>query len=176
MEWLLPPVISGQVVTIHTLSFLSLGCSTFNATVSSATWPVANKAYYIPFRLPVPIVVNQLFFFNGATASGNIDVGIYDQAGTRLTSAGSTAQSGTNALQAFDITDIQLGPGWFYLAGAASATATTVFRFGMGVVERCKLLGVLNQTSALALPAVATFAIASEVNIPIVGLAGRVTL
>jgi hypothetical protein len=57
-----------------------------------------------------------MLVLNGATASGNMDVGIYDYAGTRLVSSGSTAQSGTSAFQDFDITDTLLGPGIFYLA------------------------------------------------------------
>ena len=108
---------------IHPWSLESLGAGLMTdmksiTSAASATYVAANRAHYIPFVVSEPITVVQLFAYNGATASGNIDMGIYDAKGTKLVSIGSTAQAGTNALQTFDITDTVLGSGRFYLAVA----------------------------------------------------------
>ena len=52
----------------------------------------------------------------------NIDVGIYSADGTRIVSAGSTAQSGTEIAQNFAIADTLIGPGDFYLAMVMNGT------------------------------------------------------
>lgn len=114
----------GQQVMIHTLGAYSIGQesgrSVGSSSAASAAWPSANLAILVPFRLPAPLLVQRLFLLNGATASGNVDIGIYDVAGTRLLSTGSTAQSGTSAVQSVDVTDTPLAAGVFYLALATA--------------------------------------------------------
>jgi hypothetical protein len=113
-----------------------------------------------------------LYHYNGATAANNIDVGIYDAAGTRLVSAGSTAQAGTSDLQLFDVTDTLLGPGLFYFAVSFDGTTGTVFRH---VVSQNfgQALGVCQQTaSAHPLPATATFAANAFQIVPTCGAFG----
>ena len=141
-----------------------------------AVWPTANKALYVPFRIGKPVLVKKLFLINGATVSGNVDVGIYDAAGTRLISAGSTAQVGANALQQFDIADTLLGWGLFYMALAVSNVTATVFATATLVFSELHHLGMGMQTSALPLPATFTLAIPADAYLPLFGLAGRVTL
>lgn len=141
---------------------------------SSGTWPAANRAYYLPFRLDEPWTVRRMFVFNGSTASGNIDLGIYSQAGTRLVSSGSTAQAGTNGPQWVDVTDTPLSAGVYYLALAASATTTTVFRTIQGTLSVWQAMGVREESSALPLPATATFTAPSgSVYIPLFGASER---
>lgn len=132
---------------------------------TSGAWPTANKAFYLPFVIPEPVIVTQLATWNGATASGNIDIGIYDSSGTRIVSAGSTAQSGTNTLQTFNITDTTLGRGAFYLGIAKNDTTGTIFRSATQTVLY-RVWGILEQTSAFALPATATFALLSANFVP----------
>lgn len=145
------------------------------SSVASAAYPTANKAIYVPFRLSAPIVAVKLFSHNGATVSGNIDVGIYDEQGTRLVSSGSIAQAGTSVLQEFDIADTSLSPGLFYLAVALDNTTATLFRSTPSAIFlRCN--GVAEQTSAFALPATATFAAMSSAYLPFVGLSARTLL
>src|SRR5689334_23396390 len=79
-------------------------------SVGSAVWPTANLAIYCPFRIGTSRLARKLYWVNGAAVSGNVDCGIYDVAGRKLVSAGSTAQTGTTAVQSVDITDTMLGP------------------------------------------------------------------
>ncbi len=173
------PVIE-PLVTIHTYSQEAIGNSiaacagtAFTATASAA-YPTANLALFIPFKVFKRITAVQMFVYNGATVSGNIDVGIYDKNGVRLISAGSTAQAGTNALQAFNITDTPFGPGTFYLAVALDNTTGTLFRGTLVVNIQPGTLGMAQMATAFALPATATFAQIAGNYIPLIGLTTRV--
>lgn len=97
------------------------------ATVS-ATWPVTDLALIYPFVLTDWGLAQQLLFYVGATANGNIDVGIYDSQGNLIISAGNTAMGSTNTVQALNITDTWLPPGRYFLAAKNSNTTGTVFR------------------------------------------------
>jgi hypothetical protein len=147
-------------LVISTASFASLGIEQRCAAVgaASATWPTANKAIFVPFILARSFTVVQIGFFNGSAVSGNVDVGIYDEAGTRLVSSGSTAQSGTDAVQAFNTTDITLGPGRYYMAAAMDNTTGTNTSAAV-TAPKPSMYGVMSQTSAFALPSTATFVI-----------------
>lgn len=139
-------------------------CTTLNAgiaTAGSGTWVTQNLAIYIPFFIEFPVTAVKMTWINGATVNGNIDVGIYDQYGSRLVSKGSTAQSGTSALQTADITDTLLNPGNYFMAMCSDSATATVQRWsGMGTAF-CQACGVQQQDltgSAPTLPATATFA------------------
>ena len=125
----------------------------FNA---SAVWPSANMAIYQPVIVHVSTTVLQLAWANGATVSGNVDVGVYDSAFTRLVSSGSTAQSGTSVPQFVNITDLYLAVGTYYLALACdNTTATFVRRTPTAPFGRTPM-GNFEQASAFALPATGT--------------------
>jgi hypothetical protein len=151
------------LVTISPWSLESLGSAahaqTSNMTnaVSSA-WPSANLALFFPFYITHRITVQQLFMLNGATAAGNVDMGLYTLDGTRIISVGSTAQSGTNAIQAFSITSTQLSAGTYYLAVAASSVSTTIFSRTVFNSSYSSTFGMAQMTSAFPLPATATLA------------------
>src|ERR1044072_5106370 len=134
----------------HSAESLSISTTGVSAP-SSAVFPAANRALYVPFRLSDPITVVKMFVLNGATVSGNIDVGIYDAVGTRLVSKGSTAQAGTSAIQEFDITDTRLGPGLFYMAVAMDNGTATLFRKSINNFF-LRAAGMFQQASAFALP------------------------
>lgn len=160
-------------VTILPFSWESLTVAQAGSGVpASAVWIAANRAVFIPFRLTDSITVVKMFMLNGATVSGNIDVGIYDALGTRLVSKGSTAQAGINAIQEFDITDTRLGPGLFYMASAMDNATGTVLRKSVnGIILRTA--GLFQMASAFPLPATATFAANSGSFLPTVGLTIR---
>lgn len=143
------------------------------AQPSSTAWPSANLAIFCPIHVGSPVLVKQLFVLNGATASGNIDVGLYASDGTRITSAGSTAQAGTSAIQAFNITDIQIGSGLYYIAVALDNNTGTVeghtFAITAGA-NALKTMGLAQQASAFALPATATLATITSNLLPWAGL------
>jgi hypothetical protein len=139
-----------------------------SAQLTSTAWGTANLAIYSPIWLPFRYPARNFFVYNGATLGGNLDVGIYNQDGTLIWSAGSTAQAGTSALQFF-AKDILLEPGCYFLALSSNSTTATYFCNGSGSATKNRELGVLQQTSAFALPATATFAAAAQARIPLIG-------
>jgi hypothetical protein len=138
---------------------------------ASATWPTANRAIFIPFRIATPIVVRQLWMFSGSAVSGNFDIGIYGEKGTRLVH-GSAVQSGVNAAQVVDVDDTLIGPGVFYFALVLDNTTGTYLGAQMGG-SLGKFLGIAEQASAYPLPATATFATETMNIQPLIGLSGR---
>jgi hypothetical protein len=158
-----PVVISNATPQSVGEAWCSIGQS-----LSAAAWPASNRAYYVPVSIFSTVTVVKMFVINGGTASGNIDVGIYDAGGARLVSIGSTAQSGTSAIQEFNITDTTLNPGLYYLACAMDNTTGTleVWNPAAGIIHA---FGICEQASAFALPSSATFgAITSTTRIPFI--------
>ena len=150
-------------------------CGMAPSAPASATYPTANLAIFYPVRVTRSFTAAQLFVLNGATASGNIDVGIYDSSGTRLVSSGSTAQSGTSAVQAFNIADTLLAAGWYYLAVAMDNTTGTLLRSTVNHFTAAASVGVGQQSSAFPLPATATIVrAASGTHFICVGATSRV--
>lgn len=142
------------------------------AAPASATWPTSNKAIFVPFWIPEAITVTQLFWRNGAAVSGNVDVGIYNSAGTRQISTTSTAQSGTNTIQSVDVADTALSAGVYYLACALDNTTGTITVWTL-TASQGQSMGLAVQTSAFALPATATLASYDTTALPWIGLTTR---
>ena len=113
--------------TITPWSEESLGQLYGNAGAPASQAYAQNRSVFFPFRLAVHRTAVKLFLVNGATINGNIDVGIYTSEFQRIVSAGSTAQSGANAIQEFDITDTDLSPGLYYLGFSGNSATGTVF-------------------------------------------------
>lgn len=124
---------------------------------TTQAWPTANEAIFIPFSVQCIVTVRKMFIVNGATLSGNVDVGIYNRNGTRLVSIGSTAQAGVSVIQEFDITDTLLSPGLYYLACAIDNGTATLDMIGPSIVLAMGM-GIAEMASAFPLPATATFA------------------
>lgn len=138
-----------------------LGGSFFVTPTASTAWPLANLAIFCPIRAPLPVTIYKLTIGAGATATGNFDVGVYDSAGNRLVSSGSTPKS-ANVEQIIDVTDTRIGPGLYYLALSADGTINFGMRAAAGTTpvpsQKIRLLGIMEMTSAFPLPAVATYA------------------
>lgn len=148
-------------ITISTISPESCGAEIgcFNVAPASAVWPTANTAIFVPFVVNSPIVVVKMGILNGATVSGNVDVGIYDDQQNRLISKGSTAQSGVSAVQSFDITDTSLLPGIYFMALCVDNVTATVYRSSLAITGGPAALGIYNQAvGAVTLPDPAVFA------------------
>lgn len=143
---------------------------------AAAAWPASNTALFVPFLVLAPCLIVKMASFNGGTVSGNIDVGIYDERGTKLVSSGSTAQAGTNAWQSFDITDTLLGVGRFYLATAIDNTTGTLFRATVASAVLLSTTGVCQMASAFPLPATVTLATLTANTIPNVIATGRLVV
>lgn len=137
---------------------------------SSATWPSANRAIYVPFQIPETATFQRAYSYNGATANGNIDIGIYDLSGTRLASTGATAQSGTNAVQSIALTAaVTLTPGRYYMAMLGTSATGTVMSHAASVVYQ--RLGLYYQdVGAGALPSTASFTAWISNILPLFGI------
>lgn len=160
-------------VTISTAHPESIGAETLTAGQTfgtAAAWPAANRAIFVPFVVRSPIIVVKLFIHMNA-ASGNVDVGVYDTGGNRLSSAGSTAASGSG-VQAFDVTDFTLAAGAYYFGAALDNTVATLVSLPLPV-GAASGFGVLSQSSAFPLPNPATFAAAQDAYVPLIGLTAR---
>lgn len=96
---------------------------------ASAAWPTNNLAYHIPLYLPKTDMLMNFWVWNGATASSNINIGIYRQSDlTLMVSSGVIAQTGTNVIQVLAATDTIIPAGAYYMSMGLSSTAGTVFR------------------------------------------------
>lgn len=143
----------------------------------SAVWPTANKAIFVPFSIDESVTYTKAFWFNGATVSGNVDIGIYDEGGTRKVSMGSTAQATINVLQVVDIADTTLAAGRYYMALAMDNITGTMMRTTIGGLgsdlQHMKAMGIAEQTAAFALPASATLATIASQYLPVFGFSIR---
>lgn len=151
------------------------GYTASTVTTASATWPSANLGIFYPFALNKPAIAYQFYVSNGAAVSGNLDVAIYDDAGTRLVRMGSTAQAGTSGLQFLDITDTPLAAFKRYYLGMAldNATGTTLRRGpGTGMLRAAGLVQMASAFSS-GMVASATFATLTNNYCPDFGVALR---
>jgi hypothetical protein len=150
----------------------ALMCGT---TWTAATaWPAANRALYMPVRIEMPMTVFKMAFIVGVQ-SGNCDVGIYDEKGNRLVSAGSTAVAAAG-FQSVDIADTLLAPGIYFLAMNCDNTTAT-FNKANGVPALLEQICGMQQQAvgAVALPNPATFANPATAYIPALTAYGVVT-
>lgn len=136
----------------------------------AGTWASANLALYIPILVRTPVTIYQLAWANGATLGSNVDVGVYDGSSkTRLVSTGSTAQSGSSALQAVDVADTPVPPGLHYLAMAMDTnTPGQVNRANLTTGIGGRLSGIAQQALAFPLPSTATFATYAQSLVPFI--------
>lgn len=163
------------VITPRSLDSIGAEVRLNGITAAAAAWPTSNKAIFVPFVVHQPFTVVKAFIEIGA-ASGNIDVGVYDDQKNLLVSDGGHAQAGANAIQTFDLTDTTLQPGVYYMAVAADNTTGTVFRFAFTNNLWAGAAGVLMQTSAYPLPATANWAAAVDAYVPFLCLTSRTTV
>lgn len=147
------------------------------AVQASVAWPSSNLAIYTPVVVHRPVTIAKMAVNNGSAVSGNIDVAIYSATWNRLVSAGSTAQSGTSAIQIFDITDTTLNPGLYYLGVALDNTTGTLagWSFTGGSLE-LRSFNVYQEASAFALPSAFTGAAMAQTFVPLVSMTPKTTL
>lgn len=136
---------------------------------AAAAWQQTNNVKYVPFSIRETCTVSKLWWFNGATGR-NVDIGIYNAAGTRLVNSGSTAQSGTSVWQVVTVTDTILVPGFYYMAMTVDGTATGTVRRNTSAVVDLWVYGVRDETPvSFGLPASATLTGVAQVGIPFIG-------
>lgn len=151
---------SGDPRAAVSYSITSLLPSEMVSTFTNAgTWPTADLALYCPIVVTRRVLVKKLVAGIN-TASGNVCMGVYDDAGTRLITSGSTAAA---IEQVFDVTDTPIGPGIFYLALVADNTTITVTRAN-DAAPLLASFGLLSEQlgASAALPATASWSLAQS--------------
>ena len=143
-------------------------------SLASLTWPVASTAFYTPVYIPWPYQVERVFWINGTSVTSvNMDFGIYTASGNKIYTTGSTAESGASATQYVTPgTKIVLSPGRYYFALACDSTVAARGGQGSssGTLPRNRMAGILQQASALPLPATMTGIAATNVCSPLCGV------
>lgn len=168
-----------NAISIGSWSLESLGIdlrSHSGTWATSNAWGTNNLALYIPVEIYYPVTIVKMSINNGSTVNGNIDLGIYDVGGAKLVSKGSTAQSGTSAIQTLDITDTLLLPGLYYMGVAFSSTTGTCAGWNGLNTQIMQQAGIYQQASGFALPATATFATFTGTIVPLVTMTPKVTI
>lgn len=168
------------LVTINPFSLEALGlfasilAGSSIISNGSSTWSTANRAFFVPFVVNRLISIINLFVYNGAAVSGNFDLGIFDKDGNRIISSGSTAQSGTSAIQAISVSATELRAGNYYMGLVFDNTTAQVQRMSMSTTLDFKSMGIAEQATAFTLPSKATLATAVNfIYVPIFGISTR---
>lgn len=153
--------------------------ASYNATFSAFNWGTANLARYQPIIMPVRFTIARFMSPNN-NATGNVDMGIYNDSGKLLAHTTSTARTGAPAIQYITPSGgAQSFPaGSYWLAMVCSSTTSQVMRTGMNAGFMSKISGTLQETlGATALPATMTPATsASNGDTPVWGFTQSNTL
>lgn len=171
-----PRVLRPSHQVISTISEEALGSRAHRSLglVSAAliTW-AANLAVFVPFGISEPFLVREVWWFNGSGAGGNIDVGVYDTAGTRLFSLGSTAKGTVSVpVTSTGMTDYTLSPGDYFLAFASDSATASLFYGWAPAANLAASVGVGQMASAFALPSSAAIVPLTNALLPYCGLNG----
>jgi len=173
------PAIVGQPIqgrTIAPQSAFSVGSHVgLIGAPASTVWPGATGgvAMYVPFRIAQAVRVAGFYWMNGATVNGNTDCGVYDVSGTKLASAGATAQAGANSIQTVALGTAIIIPGGrvYYLALFSTSATATYFISTALTAEEARHVGITDQTAiGSALPATMTRSTPATGNIPVFGI------
>ncbi len=156
------PYYQGVIHPWDTMSILeqinALGGAALNSLTSNA-WPSGSLAVLFPFYLGQFMSVDCVYWINGATVAGQVDLGIYTEQGTKVYSTGPLLQSGVTSLQMTPVhPEVELGPGVYYLALVASS-GTATFRSAnnsLSTGSMAKVLGMAQAPAAYPLPQVIT--------------------
>jgi len=132
----------------------------------------ANAACLVRVKAQRAITVNQLLWVCG-TQSGNYDIGIYDEAGTRLWSKGSTASPASGMVTETVSPGVTLRKGQAFHVALVADNATATFRATTLVsAELTKTLtgkpAAVTVTSSFPLPSSLTVGTATVLRIPLV--------
>lgn len=162
------------LVHLTTMGFASIGgMSIVGGGGGNATWPLANKAIYVPFRIAAPYTFNTFLAVVGIS-SNNLDMGVYSADGTKIISTGSTP-AGAN-IKTVSVASTTLSPGLYYLAMACDNTTIAFQSYTLTATAKAALwaaMGVSEQASAFPLPATATFASNTLASVPLFGITNR---
>lgn len=139
---------------------------------TSTAWGTANLALYLPFSLPYSYTVNRLCYAVGATANGNVTMGIYGEATRALqASVAATAQGTINTIQYLSLASpLTLAAGDYFVAIALSSATGTVLAASLATPGYGRTWGGYQQAASIPLPATATFAAFAATPWPLLGM------
>lgn len=162
-RWPVPNVITPWSVESYGMALSPAGTGIGMLSAVSGVPIAANRVTYFPFLIYEPVTVVKMSYIVGATASGNVDIGIYGAQGHRLVNSGSTAQGTINTLQELDITDTTLLPALYFMAITLSSATGTYFRIAANDELLQSSVPLLVETpGSFGLPATATFASSTD--------------
>jgi hypothetical protein len=141
-----------------------------NQDPSAASATTANNAFYNAVVVPEFVVLTGIRIVVG-TASGNVDVGVYDANRKLLAHSGSTTcpASGANTI---NVAATYLMPGLYYLAIAVDNGTVTMTRSGASAIA-----GNYSTTTSFPLPSTFTVGVATARNFTTLGIvAGGLSL
>jgi hypothetical protein len=139
----------------------------------SVAWPTANLAIYHPFYLPCEYPLRRLWWANGSTSGGDMDIGVYSSRGTLIIKSGTTARdSGALSTLQYVSVDYILPPGGYYLGQVCSATTGMIQSIaGSWTAAAGRACGLLQESlGSASLPAVMTPATFAQTLVPLAGL------
>jgi hypothetical protein len=125
------------------------------SATSSAVWPTASTAIFMPFICETKQNVKGMSFFV-TTASGNYDVGIYDENGVRRASKGSTVVPAAGFAFA-DFTDTDLEPGCYWMAMAVDNITASFHASNNFTAQMQRIANIYAQAAAFVLPSSITY-------------------
>lgn len=150
-----------------------LAVATSQAFNTSAVWPAANRALFVPVWINRQATVYKMSFVV-ATQSGNYDIGLYDEFGHRLVRA--TAAVPVAGIAIADVADTVIGPGVYFLALNIDNVVASVRRLAIGALVT-QLSGCMQQAvGALTLPDPFTLAAMASAYVPVITAHLRVTV
>lgn len=156
----------------HSIDTFNAGPLAVAYTIATAiTLPANDTVVYVPITVSFTVVALKLWICSGSTATGNFDLGLYSQDGTRLVSKGGTnAKPGTDEA-VLDVTDTTITPGLYYMAMVGSNTTDTWGGYAPAA-PHCAGAGVLTESAgSTAVPATASWAISQVLTVyPLMGL------
>lgn len=132
---------------------------------SAASVGTANAAFTVPVNVTSPCPLTGFRVNQGAT-SGNLDIGVYTMAGTKLTSTGAKVSTGTG-LQTYTLngSTYTLNTGGYLFAIAADNTTVTFTRGGT-----TGLIGAQKYSTSYPLPTTITGGVVTANFFSIVGI------
>ncbi len=146
---------------------------------ASGTWPTAATAYFYPVYLSQPRTYTKAWWLNGATAAGNVDVGIYTISGataTRVVASTAVAQAGVSAMQvAGTFTTTTIGPGLYYLGLSCSSASATLWRSSPPVYAM-RTGHIFQSVTSHPLPSSASLVVVASAQIPVFGFSELTTV
>jgi hypothetical protein len=157
------PLLSGNPSSLISTRISVLDHDQLGAAVqaySASAYPgsatvTSNRARFVPIVIHRSCTAYRMIWLGAGGASGNCEVGIYTESGTRLVTSGAVAC--TPNINVVDIPDTELSAGRYYLAHALSSSTQTV-TVAVATINYVRSLGCGNASSAIPLPATVTLA------------------